>query len=271
MKTKFARSYILAFSLYAGTAFGAPWDPPTDAEIAVLPAYCASRLKNLPDYGHWVQVLGPSFNDVHHYCEALVHLNRYYKSHNTEDRKFFLQNTIGNIDYMFSHALPTQPRNVLLPEMHFTKGKVLIIAGRDFEAAREFLQAIQLKPDYTDPYAALADYYSKVGKKQDALKILEEGLRQVPGTRSLARRYQELGGKNPLPAALPPPTVSATPVEAKTTGVKTDENAPIQPAVSIPTPTSEGAATPVATQPAPAAEDSPKIGSPTNPYCRFCP
>lgn len=268
LKSKYARLYILVAGLYAGTAFGVAWDPPTDTEIAMLPAYCATKFKNLPDYGHWVEVLGPSFNDVHHYCGALVYLNRYYTDSNPNDRKFFLQDAIGNLDYMISHALPTQPRNVLLPEVHYTKGRVLILAGRASEAVGEFLQAIQLKPDYADPYAALADSYSRIGHKQDALKILGEGLKQVPASRSLARRYRELGGKNPLPAS-PPPT--ATPAEGKNAGVKTDANAPVQPAVSIPTPASEGAATPVAAQPAPAAEDSPKIGSPTNPYCRFCP
>lgn len=267
MKTTFARSYILAVSLYAGTAFGVPWDPPTDAEIAALPPYCATKFKNLPDYGHWVQVLGPSFHDVHHYCDALYQINRYYKSRNPADQKFFIQNALGNLDYMFSHAMPTQPRDVLLPEVHFTKGKVLLLAGKDSEAAREFLQAIQLKPDYADPYAALADFYSRIGKKQDALKTLEEGLKQVPASRSLARRYQELGGKNPLPAPPPPAAATAQPSPPESS-----------PAVSADTESKKDVAPPTAApdhakpEPAHHEETVPgKIGSPSNPWCRFCP
>jgi tetratricopeptide (TPR) repeat protein len=244
------------------------WSKATDSELALLPKYCATKYHNLPDSGYWRQALGPSYEDVHHYCDSLTYINRYYKSNDAAERKFFLQNALGNIDYMFGHVKPDQPRDILLPEVHFTKGRVLILAGRDSEATREFLQAIELKPDYTAPYMALADYYSKVGKKQDALKILEEGLRQAPASHSLARRYQKLGGKKPIPVT-PPPTILATPEEGETTAIKTDENVPIQPAASTPTPASEGA--PVATQPAPAAEDRPKINSPTNPYCRFCP
>lgn len=268
MKIKFFQSFIMSLCFYSATAGAELWDKPTDAEIALLPPYCAAKYKGL-DFGHWSKVIGPSFIDVHHYCDALAYVNRYYKSRGAVDRQWFLQGAISNIDYMFSHVKPNQPRNILLPEIHFTKGKVLVLA-KDYKAGEEFLQAIQLKPDYVDPYAALADFYLSVGKKQDALKILEEGLRQVPSSRSLARQYKEHGGKNPLPVPLPP-TISATPAEAKTTDAKTDANAPIQPAVSILTPASESAATLVKTQPAPAAEDSPKIGSPTNPYCRFCP
>jgi tetratricopeptide (TPR) repeat protein len=241
----------------------------------LLPPYCAAKYKGL-DFGHWYKVIGPSFGDVHHYCDALVYVSRYYKSRNAEDRKFFLKNAIDNTDYMFSHVKPNQPRDILLPEMHFTMGKVLILA-KDYKAEGEFLQAIQLKPSYVDPYAALADFYLNVGKKQDALKILEEGLKQVPSARSLVRRYKELGGKSPLPVPLPPIS-SATTAEAKTTEAKTDANAPIQPTVSIPSaeavPAPANEKLPVApavTQPASAAEDSSKIGSPTNPYCRFCP
>lgn len=272
MKTKFARSYILVVSLYAGTALGALWDPPTDAEIALMPPYCAAKYdldkpgKHV-DYRYWIQAIGPSFGDVHHYCDALMHFNRYYKSRNAEDRKFFLKNALDNINYMFSHALPTQPRDVLLPEMHFTKGKVLLVAGRDFEAAREFLQAIQLKPDYAAPYAALADFYLKIGKKQDALKILEEGLRQVTASRSLVRRYQELGGKNPLPA--PPPPAAAT----------TQPGSPESPpSASAVTESKENVVPPMMesqdSKPKQAHQEEAvpeKIGSPSNPWCRFCP
>lgn len=270
MKIKFAQAFFMGLCLYSATAGAELWDKPTDAEIALLPPYCATKFKHLPDYDSWRQALGPSFEDVHHYCGALVHLNRYYKSSSTQDRKFFLKNMFTNMDYMFSHVKQSQPRNVLLPEMHFTMGKMLIIAGRDAQAIKEFLQATQLKPDYADPYAALADLYAKAGKKQDALKTLEEGLSHAPESRGLVRRYRALGGKKPIPAPSTP-TVSGNSEEKNTTGVNNSESTPSQPAGSIPTPNSEGTVTPAKTQPTPDVEDSPKIGSPTNPYCRFCP
>lgn len=266
MKIKFIQAFVVGLCLYSATVGAVPWDNPTDAEVASLPPYCLAKFRGVA-VEQWQNTLGSIYLHVHHYCGAMVYINRYYKSSNAQDRKFYIREIIDNLDYMISHA---EQSSALMPEIYFTKGRVLTLDGRNGEAAKEFFHAIQLKPDYVDPYAALADFYSGVGKKQDALKILEEGLRQVPGSRSLVRRYHELGGKNPLPSP-PPPAASATPVEAKTAGVKTDANAPIQPAVSIPAPASEGATTPVATQPAPAAEDSSKIGSPTNPYCRFCP
>jgi tetratricopeptide (TPR) repeat protein len=197
---------------------------------------------------------------MYHYCGALVEINRYYKSSDKQDRKFLIQNSIGNLDYMISHA---EQSSALMPEIYFTKGRILVLDGRNAEAVKEFLQAIRLKPDYADPYAAMADFYARIEKKQDALKILQEGLRQIPTSRKLARRYQELGGKLPRPEANPPLAETAKPET--------------QPPVPVETAKKVLEAAPVAARQAPEPEPaSPserppeKIGSPSNPWCRFC-
>jgi tetratricopeptide (TPR) repeat protein len=270
MNIKFAQALLACLYLYSATVAAELWDKPSDAELTLLPPYCATKLKHLPDYDSWRQALGPSFDDVHHYCGALIHLNRYYKSNNPQDRKFFIKNMFTNMDYMFTHVKPSQPRDVLLPEMHFSMGRMLIVAGKPAQATNEFLKAIELKPDYVEPYAALADQYAEHGKKREALNTLEQGLSHAPESRSLLRRYRELGGKKSF-AAPSAPTVSGNSQTPNTQGTDISGNASAQPSVPIPAP--NAAETMPATQPLPTpdAEASPKIGSPTNPYCRFCP
>ncbi len=72
-------------------------------------------------------------------------------------------------------------------------GKVLERLGRGSEAARFYLDAIQRKPDYSPPYAALSDYHKELGNMEEAKKILRQGLKHNPSSRSLKRRAKELG------------------------------------------------------------------------------
>ena len=46
--------------------------------------------------------------------------------------------------------------------------------GRSELAALEYQQAIQLKPDYAAPYAALSDFYRDKGAKQNYYEIALE-------------------------------------------------------------------------------------------------
>jgi hypothetical protein len=106
----------------------------------------------------------------------------------------------------------------------------------------------------------LADFYSGIKQPAKALEIITEGLRHNPDTKSLQRRYTELGGELPYPAPIEP-----------TPAVEAEAAKPEEP--PTPTPNSvEPAASPTTVPPAPVEPTAePQIGSPTNPYCRFCP
>lgn len=259
MKIKLAQAFVMALCLYATTADALPWDKPTDAEIAALPPYCSARFRHV-DMERWQKTMGSIFEHVHHYCGALVFLSRYYKISNPQDRRFVLGEVLSNIEYMIKHG---DQRSALMPEIHLTKGRALILAGKHAEAANEFIRAIQLKPDYTAPYLAMADFYDQFEKKQDALKILQEGLRHIPTSRSLARRYQELGGKLPLPES-PPSASEASRSEAQPSASVEAEKKVVEatPATSSKTLNSE--------QVSPSERPPEKTGSPSNPWCRFC-
>lgn len=236
-----------------------PWVP-TDAEFASLPPFCKVKMKSAqgsPDYTAWEQTLGKDFLHTHHYCAGINFINRSYRARSSQDKRFNLNSARGELQYMVTHA---DPGYSLMPDVHLNLGVVYSLSNQAAQAITHFNKAIELNPRQPRAYNALADYYAKTSQTTKALETVTEGLRHNPDTRSLQRRYTELGGKLPYPAPIEPPQQAASPQEAAPPAVP--EAAPA-PTVKAP----EMRDTPVPAEAVPA----PAIGSPTNPYCRFCP
>jgi tetratricopeptide (TPR) repeat protein len=254
----------LALLLPAATAAGFA---PTQAELAALPAYCAARLNEQSDaFKSWKASMGSDFLHIHHYCFALNFMNRARGMSSGKDKQGTLGAAMTNFEYVLKY---TQPDFYLRPEILMNRGVTQSMQGRDGAAVSDLLKAIEMDPKLPRAYIALADLYSKQKNRSKALETVTAGLRHNPDTKSLQRRYTELGGKLPYPEPLQP--VAAEPA-AGTPGASPAAAAatPAEPASPV---AASSAADPAATPAMPAAQPAtePKIGSPTNPYCRFCP
>lgn len=230
----------------------------TDNELASLPNYCTARLKtsSLAEYNMWLQTLGKGFNHTHHYCFGLNDLNRYYQSRTARDKKFHLKNAEGNFTYMVTHAEETYS---LMPEVYLNRGITFSLMKRDAEAVSDMNKALELNPNLVKAYNYLADYYAGIKLKDKALLIITDGLRHNPNITSLQRRYRELGGKLPYPEPVKP-----APAETAQPAMPESVPSPVQ-AEMVDKPA------PATVAPAPDTPSESKIGSPKNPYCRFCP
>lgn len=233
---------------------------PTDSEMASLPPYCKARMKSgqdSPEYKMWEGSLGKDFLHTHHYCTGINFINRYYRARSQQDKRFNLNNAEGNLKYMVANA---DPGYSLMPDVYLNLGVVYSLTNQTAQAITHFNKAIELNPRQPKAYTALSDYYAKTKQSEKALEIVTTGLRYNPDTKSLQRRYTELGGKLPYPAPIEP-----------TPAVEAEAAKPEEP--PTPTPSSvEPAASPTTVPPAPVETIAePQIGSPTNPYCRFCP
>lgn len=240
---------------------------PTASEMASLPAFCKARMvsgEGSADYNLWQGTLGPDFLHTHHYCAGVNYISRYYRARSRQDKQYNLNNALTNLEYMARHASPTYS---LMPDVYLNLGVVNSLMKKTGAAITHFNKAIELNPRQPRAYNALADYYLKTKQSAKAMDIIVQGLRYNPDTRSLQRRYTEMGGKKPYPepivetpeqVAAPVETAPAAGAETATTGA----------------PSSQTDAGVTSAQPAEAAPEpfpTPKIGSPTNPYCRFCP
>jgi len=250
MKTLTRLELMLGLACLALTGpAGAAWKP-SPAEMTMLPSYCAARFDEHSEaFKTWRSSMGPDFMHVHHYCAALNFVNRARGMVSSDQNR---QGTLGaalrDFDYTLSHI---HPDFYLRPEILMNRGIALSMMNRTGEAVGDLLKSIEANPGQPRAFLALAEIYEKQKNRDKALETVTDGLRHNPGIKSLQRRYTALGGKLPYPAPVAPPSA------AEAQAAQPDEAA-----------ASSGATEPSAAEP---VETPPKIGSPTNPYCRFCP
>ncbi len=241
----------------------------TDSEIQAMPPYCAARMKKDPaEYRHWQGILGQDFLHTHHFCYAIGFINRHYGARTKRAKASTLQDAMGNLNYMISHASPTYS---LMPEVYLHRGLVYSLMKKDAEAISDILKAVEMDPRLARGYAMAAEHYTKLKLNDKALAIVTEGLRQVPDNPGLQRLYGKLGGQLPYPepaarkadTAAPTPS-AASPTEA-TPGAGQDTAVPQET-----TPVAKAEA-PEKAEAAISSPTSPEIGTAKNPWCRFCP
>lgn len=233
----------------------AAWEP-TQAEMAALPPYCAARFNQGSDaFKTWQTNMGYDFIHIHHYCVGLKLLN-HVRGSSSSKKNETLGAAVREFDYVLTHAAPDF---YMRPEILMNRGIALSMMKRDGEAVSNLLQAIELNPKQPRAYMTLTDLYDKMKNRTKALETVSEGLRHNPDTKSLQRRYTELGGKLPYPEPIQP---------AQAVDTQATPPADVVPSTVTAAPTEPDKSEPAAT---PTSSEQPKIGSPNNPYCRFCP
>jgi tetratricopeptide (TPR) repeat protein len=249
---------FIALMMSANASLGREQWGMTDSEVASMPPLCKGRMSGGAEYKRWESILGPDFAHTHHYCMGINFLNRAYKVSNTRERGFYLQEAHNNLMYMVKAASPTYS---LMPDVYLNLGNVFKLRGDIGKAAANYSKAIELNPRQPSAYRNLTNFYATTGQRMKALEVVTDGLRHNPGTKSLQRYYRELGGELPYPE----PAATTATIEGGAPPAHADVNAnQVLP--------SESQLTPPETPPQSAGEDYRKpIGSPTNPYCRFCP
>lgn len=236
----------LSLTAHASQPYG-----PTVDEAKMLPDYCQNPV-------HWNSILGPAATWNNHTCLGINWLNRYYKSRTISEKRLSLKNALGDFNYSVS-KLPSD--FALMPEIYMYRGITYVQMDRVGEAVADLQKAIGMSPKLVRAHNELADLYEgKLSQPGKALEIVTEGLRHNPDVKSMQRRYTRLGGKLPYPEPIKP-----TPA-VETEAAKLEE--PATPAPSSVEPVASPTQT--ITEPVESVAE-PKVGSPTNPYCRFCP
>ncbi|HQT30374.1 MAG TPA: hypothetical protein PLE48_01130 [Thiobacillus sp.] len=249
---------MACFALFLPVAPAMAEYGPSKAELAALPAYCAARLdEKSAAFKSWQASMGRDFLHIHHYCFALNSMNRARGMASGKDRLGALGDANINFNYVLKNTLPDF---YLRSEMLMNRGITMSMMNRDGEAIGDLLRSIEINPKQPRAYTTLADMYEKQNNRKKALETVIAGLRYNPDSKGLQRRYSRLGGKLPYPAPIEP-------IPVETQGAKTD--APVSvPENSVSEADSDASATDASAD-KPIAP--PQIGSPTNPYCRFCP
>ncbi len=189
--------FFLSFTFLISTkcAFAVKPFAASDAEVAVLPKYCEVKLrKERPSYeqqhNYWSNIFGKDdWNNMHHYCYALYHINRYYSELRPADRRHYAKVAINNLDYVINRATPNFK---FLPEILVKKGTILSSIGEKNKAIMLFNDAIRINPKYAPPYKKLSQIYIDNNQFNEAKSILEKGIKNIPKSKSLKRRLRRL-------------------------------------------------------------------------------
>jgi len=213
-----------------------------------------------------------NWGHMHHFCDCMRFTNRAVAKTGSS-RDYELGRAIDGCDYVLSH---TQPDFDMRGDVYLQKGKALRMAGKDSLAAAEFIKALSINPDLVNARTALGDFYARIGKREEALNVISEGLKHVPDSKALQRRYTELGGKLPYPEPLKPekptmapPTEELPPASATDPSIEKTPNPEQKNPETLPP--NDTSATPKQPSSPPEPGSATPIGTPSNPWCRFCP
>lgn len=261
---------VIALLVFSGSASAGY--AMTAKDMQMLPSYCRQLSAGHYEANAQAYRVPGSFPAEmphgHHYCHGLKSIARATaQSANKGAVQEELRAAVGEFQYVFGHTEAIPEYFPYLAMVRTDLGRVYDRLGKPGDSSREFMEAIRLKPDYVAAYIGLIDFYRKLGNREDALKTASEGLTHVPESKTLQRRYRELGGKLPYPVPVNGEPNMASPAEAPANNAAAPGNGNGTTVAAPPV-----APSPVDDQKQPeTTPQEPKIGSPTNPWCRFCP
>lgn len=135
---------------------------------------------------------------MNHWSYGLANLDRYYKRDPKYPPKFWLQEAIGDFNYVIGHNPgSTHP---FLAEVHMQRAHALTLSGKGDAAWPDYVRAIQLNPNLPKAYLDLARSYAESGLRAEALDTATQGLRCLPSNKALQQAYVKYGGKLPYPS-----------------------------------------------------------------------
>lgn len=258
---------LLFFSGSAGAGYAM-----TARDVQMLPSFCHQLSTANYEANAQAYLIAGTFPagmpHGHHYCHGLKSIARATaQSANRGAAQEELRAAVGEFQYVLGHTEVIPEYSPYLAMVRTDLGRVYDRLGKPGDSSREFMEAIRLKPDYVAAYIGLIDFYRKLGNREDALKTASEGLTHAPESKTLQRRYRELGGKLPYPVPVNGEPNTASPAEAPASNAAAPGNGNDTTVAAPPV-----APSPVDDQKQPETKpQEPKIGSPTNPWCRFCP
>lgn len=178
----------------------------SDANIdyRLYPEYC--RLRCAPQkhpsdelkIARWKKALGNdkrgdlAFIHVHHYCSALMKQHNALLSTDSRTRADLYHLAKGEYRYVIDRW---RTDSLLYPEALVRLGKLEESTGNGSAAAKYYSDAIKVRSNYPPAYAAYSDWLGQLGKKDEAIKVLQAGLKASPRSKLLASRLKALSGK----------------------------------------------------------------------------
>jgi len=163
---------------------------PSDSDLKFLPKYCVARLrsKNVgkAESNKYKNILGrETWKSFHHYCQGVNYVKRGQRGTNQDIRYKDFTEGVNNLKYhleIYGRNFPLRAQTLYL----------IGVASKEIENLGEAIQslreAVKIKPKYPAAYRALSDIYVDIEDHQEALSVIDTGLKYSPKSRSLLKR-----------------------------------------------------------------------------------
>jgi len=230
------------------------------SDLALMPKYChgTQAIRTLSQdpqpIQNYISIYGNSYTHLHHYCGALVTINKYQFLQDKLLRESKMRYALTDIQYSIDRS---DLDFTFLPDMLAAKARVLSILSRNNEAILVLKKAIEIKPDYVPAIAQLSDFFVNQGDKSQAIKVLETGIDNTERATSLIKKLEKLGK-----------TYQGTPGSARKQAEPETTQA-TESAQARDKPSTINDANDETTKQTPSTPENQRPAD--NPYCRFCP
>ena len=179
----------------------------TEAEYVLLPEYCKAQSNvsevyytkyfSLERTRQWQSAFGSNYINYHHYCWSLVSIARAYRpSSSYGPRTSIARLAIADINYIIERATSDF---ILLPEIYTKQGEAYLLLRDDRNAEMAFRKAWEINPAYWRPYVWWGQRLLQLGRLREARLVVEEGLKNAPGTKALDQLSKDINSSRSRP------------------------------------------------------------------------
>lgn len=268
---------IALFLINSGNAAGLLGFGPDATELKSMPDYCQASAKGpqAPEFQYWSDKLGKPFSGFHHYCAGVNQMHRYQRLLKDPKRNYYLSRAVPEMNYVMDKLPPDFP---LAGEMYLNRGLAKQLMKLNAAAMSDFQTALNHNPKLAQAYIGISEFHEKANQKQKALDLITKGLIEVPDSKALKRKYLQLGGKEPLPAAKTEPekteltNAELTKTEHITTTEQSESKISVDNTTSLKAvETAKNTAKESSNNNTDTKTNTKNNADNKNPYCRFCP
>ena len=210
---------FMTIVMLPNSVFGKLYKGISPEELEGLPRWCQIRIishnrmrgnaEGVPDSvwrenSRYAKFFGPIvYNAAHHYCLALIWINRYKRSSLSlkkdvvRDRKFALKSALADLQFMKN--VKTLEKSKLYIPVLMNMAYIYKEQGDVKGVVENYTEIIKNKPGYALAYVEYARYLSTYGKNTDALNILRLGLKNTkdaPIIKQVLVDIEKGGGNN---------------------------------------------------------------------------
>ncbi len=150
------------------------------SEMKLLPKFCKTGIKGVPQQERiWMNHLCPGLNALNH---AKLNFS------NKRSKKYALEDAERHFTYTLGHIKNKRYRSFTF----LKRGEVYSARGDRVAALADYNQALTLAPKNIAVHLSLIDTYIKLGDIDAARRIINQGLKIKPNSKSLLRRQKKV-------------------------------------------------------------------------------